>query len=243
VRLTRIYRPIPLATGSLTPLDERAYQYLTRVMRLSLHDEVVVFNGQGQEHRAQLTKSAQGHWLLEILEPLPLCPDSPLKLRLVQGISRGERMDYAIQKATELGVSHLQPVACERSVVRLKSDQAERRLAHWQAVAIASAEQSKRHSVPEVLPILPYAEYLSLTTTAERVVLDPLAPHSLRDFIPKLPAIDLIIGPEGGLSEAELALAIETKATRLRLGPRVLRTETAAAAAITALQLMHGDLQ
>lgn len=243
MRHTRIYLPVPLTDQSPVALDERSYGYLTRVMRLGVNDSVEVFNGQGQEHRAILMKSPQGHWLLDIQEPLPRCADSTLTLRLIQGISRGERMDYAIQKATELGVTTIQPVACERSVVRLNSEQAERRLAHWQAVAIASAEQSKRHSVPTVLPIKSYEAYWGQPIEHERLVLDPEASKSLKAFTPAQATLDLIIGPEGGLADGELVLARQFGAIAVRLGPRVLRTETAAAAAISALQLLHGDLQ
>jgi 16S rRNA (uracil1498-N3)-methyltransferase len=211
-------------------------------MRLSVNDPVVIFNGEGQEHEGVLQKNSQGHWQVAIGGASSICPDSPLRITLVQGISRSEKMDYAIQKATELGVSSIQPVACERSVVKLNSEQAERRLEHWQAVAIASAEQSKRHSVPKVSPIISFDAYLSKNTPMERILLSPQAERSLRQYVPFDNSIELIIGPEGGLSDSEITKALLLNVQALRLGPRVLRTETAAAAAITALQILHGDL-
>ena len=242
MRHTRVYLNRPLTLGSRQPLDERTAAYLTRVLRLKVEDQLIVFNGDGQEHRARLNKSPHGEWQALIEDALPVCADSPLKITLVQGISRGERMDYAIQKATELGVTAIQPLACERSVVRLDSEQAKRRLEHWQAVAVSASEQCHRHSVPTVHPIKSFAEYLTQPASCARVLLNPLATQSLKTIQLPTAAIELMIGPEGGFSDHEEQRALSTGVMDYRLGPRVLRTETAAAAAIAALQLLLGDL-
>ena len=242
MRLTRIYQNRPLSPGQRHTLDERASGYLTRVLRLKINDALIVFNGAGQEHDARLVKSAQGDWQILVEDAKPICPDSPLCITLVQGISRGERMDYAIQKATELGVAEIQPIACERSVVRLDSDLAKRRLEHWQAVAVSASEQCQRHSVPTVQPILSFADFLNTPSPRARVMLLPTSPSSLKSLTATDHGVELMIGPEGGFSDTEEQLALGRGAQGYRLGPRVLRTETAAAAAISVLQLMKGDL-
>jgi 16S rRNA (uracil1498-N3)-methyltransferase len=175
-------------------------------------------------------------------EPRRINRESPLTVTLAQGISSGERMDYTIQKAVELGVCEIQPIACERSVVRLAPERAAKRVAHWQAIAAAACEQCGRNVVPPVLPVVPLARWLAtLPSDALRITLSPDGATTLRALSDVPARILLLVGPEGGLSPAERQDAQNAAFTAARLGPRVLRTETAAITALAAMQTLWGD--
>jgi 16S rRNA (uracil1498-N3)-methyltransferase len=243
MRLTRIHVQGPLARGTTLTLTPRAAVHLTRVLRLKAGALLAVFDGAGVEHEATI-HAVRGERVDVVLGALRTVPvPSPLAVTLAQGISRGERMDYAIQKATELGVTRIVPLLCERSVVRLDAEQAVRKLEHWRGVAVAAAEQCGRADVPDVSMPQRLVERLAVVrgTPGQRLVLAPQATVGLRE-LPKLDAVEILIGPEGGLGDEEIALASLAGYAGVRLGPRVLRTETAAAAAIAALQTLHGDL-
>jgi 16S rRNA (uracil1498-N3)-methyltransferase len=243
MRLTRIHVPGPWAAGERLALGADAAVHLTRVLRLKSGAPLAVFDGQGREHAASIHAIAGTRVEVQLGEARATPAPSPLAVTLAQGISRAERMDYAIQKATELGVARIVPLLCERSVVRLDAAQAARKLEHWQGVAIAAAGQCGRADLPEILPAQRLAEHLAAIrgTPGMRLVLDPAAPRGLKD-LPATRAVEILIGPEGGLADEEISLAGFAGFERVRLGPRVLRTETAAAAAIAALQTLQGDL-
>lgn len=246
MRLTRIYLDHLPEPGALLPLPSRAAVHLTRVLRLKVGAAIAVFDGAGREHDATL-ETLRGECVEVRLGPgRPTAAPSPLSITLAQGISRGERMDYAIQKATELGVRRIVPLFCGRSVVKLDAGQAERKLEHWRGVAISAAEQCGRADLPALAAPRRLADHLASARDADpaelRLVLAPQAGMSARQLPGTPTAIEILIGPEGGLGDDELALAALAGYTGLRLGPRVLRTETAAAAAIAALQALHGDL-
>jgi 16S rRNA (uracil1498-N3)-methyltransferase len=246
MRSIRVHHVGPLVQGTQLPLDERVALHLLRVLRLKAGAPVVVFDGAGTEHDATLVALRDGRLGLDIATARAALPRSPLAITLAQGVSRGERMDYAIQKATELGVHAISPLMCERSVVRLDAEQAARKIGHWNGVAIAAAEQSGRADVPVIASPIRLEDHLAAAlrrpTDRLRLVLDP-ACHSGPSALPaNLREVELLIGPEGGLSDTELDLARRAGYQSLRLGPRVLRTETAAAAAIAVLQAFHGDL-
>lgn len=243
MRLTRIHVPGPWVAGERLALGEEAAVHLTRVLRLKAGAPLAVFDGEGREHEASI-RAIAGSRVEVQLGPARASPaPSPLAVTLAQGISRAERMDYAIQKATELGVTRIVPLLCERSVVRLDAAQAARKLEHWQGVATAAAGQCGRADLPEILPARRLPEHLALIrdTPGMRLVLAPGAAQGLKD-LPATRAVEILIGPEGGLADEEIALAALAGFERVRLGPRVLRTETAAAAAIAALQTLQGDL-
>lgn len=243
MRMTRIHAAGPLATGAVLALEARAATHLVRVLRLEAGDALALFDGAGHEHAATIASIRGDRVEVLVGEARAAAGESPLSITLAQGISRGDRMDYALQKATELGVARIAPLLCERSVVRLDAAQAAKKLEHWRGVAISAAEQSGRAVVPEVAAPRRFADHLAAPATAtRRLVLAPNAARSLRDLAPGLTSVELLIGPEGGLSDEELRLAEFAGYESLRLGPRVLRTETAAAAAIAALQTLHGDL-
>ena len=248
MRLTRVCLAPPLTSGATVVADERATAHLTRVLRLADGAALRVFDGAGTEHAATLGTLRRGQVEIHIGEQVAPRAESPLAITLVQGVSRGERMDYTIQKATELGARRLVPLLAERSVVRLDTLQAARKLEHWRAVALAACEQCGRAQLPEVAAPRSLAEHLAATPatagtgTALRLLLTPDGEQCLASLPAGLAAVELLIGPEGGLSEAEQQLARRAGFAGLRLGPRVLRTETAAAAAIAALQALRGDL-
>jgi len=245
VRVTRVYVDAALAPGARVVLEGSAASHVTRVLRLRPGDALTLFNGQGGEHAGSIEKSQAGSVTVAIGEPCALERESPLSLTLAQGVSRGERMDLVVQKATELGVSALVPVLTERSVVRLDPQQAARKVAHWRAIAIAACEQSGRNRVPAVATPLALREFTGLARSASagaRVLLSPGAALRLDDVPPPVTDITVLIGPEGGLTDSEQDLARTAGFTPVRLGPRVLRTETAAIAALTLLQRKFGDL-
>jgi 16S rRNA (uracil1498-N3)-methyltransferase len=244
MRLTRIHVRGPLVAGATLELEPRAGLHLVRVLRLQCGAPLAVFDGSGREHAATIASTRDQRVAVRIGAALSPAPESPLAITLAQGVSRGERMDYAIQKATELGVARIAPLLCERSVVRLDGDQAARKLEHWRGVAVAAAEQSGRAVVPQIAAPCRYLEHLAAAAAsgACRLVLAPLATEGPRQLPAGLSRIELLIGPEGGLSDAELKAAELSGYAPLRLGPRMLRTETAAAAAIAVLQALLGDL-
>jgi 16S rRNA (uracil1498-N3)-methyltransferase len=246
MRLTRVHVPTVLAEGSTVLLGAGPSGHLLRVLRLARGASLTVFDGSGREHGAKIAETREGRAELMIGAAIEPAHESPLSITLAQGVSRGDRMDYALQKATELGVMAVQPLICERSVVKLDPEQAARKREHWQGVVISAAEQSGRARVPPVAAVRRYADHLAAAIDPAfapyRLVLAPNADIGLNELPAGLSHIELLIGPEGGLSDTELRLATQHGYQGLRLGPRILRTETAAAAAIAALQTLHGDL-
>ncbi len=242
MRLTRVYVDAPLASGMRVTLQGSAAGHLTRVLRLRVGEALTVFNGAGGEYAASIEHAHAGRVAVAIGELRAIERESPLTLTLAQGVSRGERMDLVVQKATELGASGLAPVLAERSVVRLTAQQAERRLNHWRAIAIAACEQSGRNRLPAIASPVPLKDFLRTSDGSMRLLLSPAATATLADLPRLVSAITVLIGPEGGLAEAEQEAAVAAGFRPVRLGPRVLRTETAAIAALTLLQREFGDL-
>jgi 16S rRNA (uracil1498-N3)-methyltransferase len=247
MRLTRVHVPVPLTEGALLPLEPRCGAHLVRVLRHVVGTPLAVFDGAGREHDATIESIRGERVAVRIGARRPSAGESPLAIVLVQGVSRGERMDYAIQKATELGVHGVAPVICERSVVRLDAAQAARRLAHWRAVAASACEQCGRAQLPEIRAPRTLVEHLEALAARPapgelRALLSAAAERGLAAAPATLQRAELLIGPEGGLTQAEERCAVERGYAKVRLGPRVLRTETAAAAAIAVLQALRGDL-
>jgi 16S rRNA (uracil1498-N3)-methyltransferase len=243
VRLTRVYVDAPLAAGTRVTLEGGAARHVTRVLRLRVGEALTLFNGSGGEYAASIEQSQGGRVAVAVGEQRAIERESPLALTLAQGVSRGERMDLVVQKATELGVSGLVPVLTERSVVRLTAQQADRRLNHWRAIAAAACEQSGRNRLPAIAAAVPLTDFLrSGTDGVTRLLLSPGAGATLADVPRPVTAVTVLIGPEGGLAQAEQEAAVAAGFKPVRLGPRVLRTETAAIAALTLLQREFGDL-
>ena len=236
----RFFCPDGLLPASDMPLPAAVAHHAERVLRLAVGDPVTLFDGQGGECAASIL--AFGREALARLGPrLAIECESPLQITLVQALASGDKMDWIVQKAVELGVAAVQPVAAERSVLKLAGERADKRVAHWQQVAVAACEQSGRNRVPVVGEILPLAKYLARPFDGTRLILAPGADGALaRKARPTRP-LAILIGPEGGWSPAELDLAARAGCAPLALGPRVLRTETAGLAALAAMQTMWGD--
>jgi 16S rRNA (uracil1498-N3)-methyltransferase len=231
-----------LGNGSEVKLQAEAAHHAARVLRLAVGDAVALFDGRGGEFQARITRIDRGEVSVKTGAHQAIERESGLNIRLVQGLSSGDRMDITLQKAVELGVTTIQPVSTERSIVKLKDERAQRRREHWQSVVIASCEQCGRNRVPEVLPLLDFPSWLAeLAMTSEvRVLLSPSAQMQLK-ALPAPTQMMLLIGPEGGLSPVEIQLAQSRGFQPVRLGPRILRTETAALAALSAVQTLWGD--
>ncbi len=240
--IPRFYCPEILAQSGAAELPEQAAHHAARVLRLQAGARVSVFNGRGGEGDARITDIGKRNVTVEIVDWHDVERESPLQVRLAQAISAGEKMDFTLQKAVELGVGNIQPLASERSVVRLSGERAEKRVAHWQGVVVAACEQSGRNRVPEVAPIRPLLDWLGQQDgPGLRLMLSPVAEVGLRDLPKPTGNITLLIGPEGGLSPVEAEMAQRYGFTPVRLGARVLRTETAALAALAAMQTLWGD--
>ncbi len=248
MRIPRVHLTIPLHVGAAVELPPSACEHLLRVLRLSEGAPLLLCNGDGMDYRATLGEIGKRGARAQILEALPNHAESPLRITLAQALARGEKMDWVIQKATELGVAQIQPIVTERTEVRLDAERASRRLAHWQAVATAACEQSGRARVPTVFEPLTLAAYAAgVDADAIRLALDPdgdalsnaLNGGALQNTTP----IHIVVGPEGGLSERDHAQLRAAGFSGVRLGPRILRTETAGLAAIASLQTLAGDLR
>ena len=244
MRLTRCLVDAPLRVGQTLPLPEEAANHLLRVMRLRPGDACVLFNGDGCDYAATLVTADKRGAQARIDAAQTLHNESPLRIALLQGIARGEKMDLILQKAVELGVAAIMPVNAERSEVRLDAARAEKRLAHWRSVAASACAQSGRARIPALSPPQPLAAALAaLPPETLRLALDPLGERGLSS----LPAattdgVVIAIGPEGGWSPRDRQHLTAAGFAGLRLGPRILRTETAGLAAIAALQARLGDL-
>jgi 16S rRNA (uracil1498-N3)-methyltransferase len=241
--LTRIYFPGPIPDHGRCPLPAAKAHHLAHVLRLAEGDPVVLFDGRGAAHDAVITSCARGAVSVQVGARRDDQRESPLQVILAQALSSGERMDYTIQKAVELGATAIQPLLAERCVVRLSGERAEKKRAHWQGVVVAACEQCGRDVVPEVRPLQTFRDWLQQPGPAGglRLMLAPGAASGLRDLSRPAGEITVLAGPEGGLSPTESADAQRAGFTPLRLGPRVLRTETAAVALLAALQALWGD--
>ncbi len=241
MRRIRVYVDQALQADAELELPRDAAHHLIRVLRLRRGDRVILFNGDGWEYPAEIIDSETRSSCRVCLGP-PTEPavESPLRLTLIQAIGRGERMDWAIQKSTELGVDRIQPVFTERTEVRLDGVRASKRLRHWQQVAIAASEQSGRVLVPVIEAPLPLRELGQCQDAG--MFLDPQALVRPADLKPSgSNAWTVVVGPEGGLSDAETDWLSQQGFQGLKLGPRVLRTETAGPAVLAMLQTRFGD--
>ena len=245
MRIPRIYTPQPLETQQSLVLEPGASRHVLTVLRFKPGATLVLFDGSGREFDAQLEAVGNRRARVRISIERSTRSESPLQVTLAQGISRGERMDYTLQKAVELGVAEIIPLLTECSVVRLDVEQKERKREHWQQLVIGACEQSGRVRVPAVRAPLPLGEFLSSPQRPGlNLLLDPTANAVVNDLpAPQAHQILLLVGPEGGLSDAEIAAAQRAGFTRIRFGPRILRTETAALVALSLLQARWGDLR
>ncbi|THF60677.1 16S rRNA (uracil(1498)-N(3))-methyltransferase [Pseudothauera rhizosphaerae] len=240
--ISRFFFPEALPAGGEVRLPEALAHHAARVLRLQDGDAVVLFDGRGGEVPARLAVSGR-QWSARLEAVRVVERESPLAVVLVQALASGDKMDWIVQKATELGAAGVVPVTAARSVLRLAGERAEKRLAHWRQVAVAACEQCGRNRLPDVEPIVALDDYLAAARTVRKLVLAPEGGRPLRELAPPRTGepLHLLIGPEGGWSDAELAACLRAGAEPLGLGPRVLRTETAGLAALAALQALWGD--
>lgn len=250
MRLTRVHVDAPLASCAVIALPEEAAGHLIRVLRLAQGDAIRLFNGQGGEYDARIATIGRKDVSVEVGSHHAIERESPLHITLLQGIARGEKMDLILQKATELGIKAVTPVTTLRSSVRLDENSTARKHEHWQGVLTSACEQSGRNR----LPVLGKATSLATAAAAQqahlKLLLEPEADAaSLKTLLAAAfhtamqnPALCLLVGPEGGLDPQEVELAKQAGFVSCQLGPRVLRTETAALAALAALQALAGDL-
>lgn len=251
MRIPRFYLPAQFQPGLLVALNKEQSHYALTVLRLKNGHQIHVFDGQGHQADAQLQviNRREAQVLLGDVIERP-ATESTLNSLLVQGISRGERMDYSLQKAVELGISTIQPVFTERCEVRLDQEKADKRRQQWQALVVSACEQSGRCVVPEVLPLVSLADWfahplqLDYANHTRGLVLDPFSQKTIMQINEPEPLVPfaLLIGPEGGLTEQEVKQAQLVGLQPVRLGPRILRTETTAPVVLSLLQAKWGDL-
>lgn len=243
MRKPRIFQPVPLITGQRLQLAKDAAHHVFNVLRMKPGQELILFNGKGGYFEAIIEQVGKRGVEMSIGEFYSVEVESPLHLTLVQGISRGSRMDMVLQKAVEIGVNRLVPVYTEFTSVRQDNEKQQKRLQHWQRVVIAACEQCERNRLPELDPPQTLADWLAQDSSVLKLVLHPAAETSLGEIRDQPRQVILLAGPEGGFSDGEYDLAITRGYTGIRMGPRILRTETAALAALTACQTLWGDLR
>jgi 16S rRNA (uracil1498-N3)-methyltransferase len=243
VRIPRIFTDQALAPGKNLLLEPQASHHLSHVLRLPVGAHLLLFNGSGAEHSARIIEISKLQLTVKVGEVVRHEPLAPLQIHLLLGISRGERMEFALQKAVELGVSGIQPLFTERCQVKLTGQRLTQRLAHWRRLIINACEQSGRCHLPEILEPVDLSRGLHCERLGLSLLLDPLAQQHLLDLAKPASKVALLVGPEGGLSARERTLAMQHGFIGIKLGPRILRSETAPLAAIAALQTLWGDLR
>lgn len=239
--ISRFFFPDSLPVSGLVRLPEALAHHATRVLRMGAGDAMVLFDGHGGEVAARLQGNGR-EWFADLETHDPVDRESPLALVLVQALASGDKMDWIIQKAVELGVSAVIPVEARRSVLRLSGDRAVKRVAHWQQVMVSACEQSGRNRVPELAQIESLAHYLAHHRDTDKVMFVPAGGRTLHALGAPDGPRHLLIGPEGGWSDDELAACRAAHCAEATLGPRVLRTETAGLAALVAAQVLWGDV-
>lgn len=242
MRVPRIYEPGPLSSHALLDLSEDGANHIGRVLRMQAGQELVLFDGRGGQYPATIQAVGKKQVTVQLAALDPVEVESPLAIHFGQVISRGDKMEFTIQKSVELGVTVITPLFSERCGVKLNGERLDKKLEQWQKIAISACEQCGRNRIPEIRPALELAAWLAEPTEELKLNLHPRAPYSINTLPEPSHGIRLLIGPEGGLSAAEIELAREHGFADMLLGPRVLRTETAGLTAITALQCRFGDL-
>jgi 16S rRNA (uracil1498-N3)-methyltransferase len=238
----RIFCPPPVAAGTEINLPSGAAHHVLRVLRLQPGETLTLFDGRGGEYRCEIARANARAVTVRVLEFRDIERESALAVTLVQGLAAADRMDYAVQKAVELGASAIAPVMAARSVARLEGARAARRLEHWRQIVVASCEQSGRNRLPEVRAPIALAVWLRAPSPATvRMLLAPDAPTALGDLPRPSGAVELLVGPEGGFTDEESTAACSAGFRTVRMGPRVLRTETAGAAMLAAMNALWGD--
>lgn len=242
MRVSRLYVNLPLVPNGQVELDDDGGHYVRTVLRLKKDDSIILFNGKGGEYVGVLSEVSRKSVLVAIKSRSDRSVESPLYIVLGLGISRGDRMDWSVQKAVELGVTQITPIITERCVVQFKGDKKFQRLQHWQKIVQHAAEQSGRTVLPELTEIAALQNWVS-HQQGLKICLDPNTDLSMAQLQPEGMKITLLTGPEGGFSDQERSVAKAAGFIPIRLGGRILRTETAAIAALSAVQMLWGDFR
>jgi 16S rRNA (uracil1498-N3)-methyltransferase len=231
-----------LALGAQVKLSENATIHATRVLRMGVGEAAILFNGDGHDYRCEFIHVTKNEVIGKIISAQLVEKESPLNIWLVQAISSGDRMDYTLQKAVEMGVSCIQPIMSERSVVKLNPERAQKRTEHWQNVVNSACEQCGRAVVPKVANPMTLSQWLGTKPQATtKITLSPQAQFSFKTIPNPSQDICILVGAEGGLTQGEIDLATQEGFIPIKMGPRILRTETAPVAAIAAMQTLWGD--
>ncbi|SNY65235.1 16S rRNA (uracil(1498)-N(3))-methyltransferase [Enterobacter sp. CC120223-11] len=242
MRIPRIYHPEFITAGNQIALSEEAANHVGRVLRMSAGQAIQLFDGSNQVFEAEIIQADKKSVRVNVLSAETDNRESPLHIHLGQVMSRGEKMEFTIQKSIELGVSLITPLFSERCGVKLDAERLNKKLAQWQKIAIAACEQSGRNVIPEIRPAMELEAWCAEEESGLKLNLHPRASASINTLPQPVERVRLLIGPEGGLSADEIAMTARYAFTDILLGPRVLRTETTALTAITALQVRFGDL-
>jgi len=241
MRIPRFYESTDICQGAPFSLSDEVTQHIARVLRMKVGQHITLFCGDGIEHLCELTLVDKRRVEATVIQSDNITRSSPLAIHIGQSVSRGERMDYAVQKATETGMASMTPLVTERCEVKLNNERQDKRLRHWQHIAISACEQSLRNELPTIHPVLPLNEWLSNVQADLKLVLHHHTEQPLGDYA-RPESVALLIGPEGGLTEEEVTAALDAGFKPVAFGPRVMRTETAPIAAQAILQYMWGDL-
>jgi 16S rRNA (uracil1498-N3)-methyltransferase len=242
MRIPRIYHPEFIAAGSQIALSEDAANHVGRVLRMGAGQAIQLFDGSNQVFEAEITQADKKSVRVNVLSAETDDRESPLHIHLGQVMSRGEKMEFTIQKSIELGVSLITPLFSERCGVKLDAERLNKKLQQWQKIAIAACEQSGRNVIPEIRPAMDLEQWCAEEESGLKLNLHPRASASINTLPQPVERVRLLIGPEGGLTADEIAMTARYAFTDILLGPRILRTETTALTAITALQVRFGDL-
>ncbi|MDC9597637.1 16S rRNA (uracil(1498)-N(3))-methyltransferase [Xenorhabdus anantnagensis] len=242
MRIPRIYHPEPLSIGTEIYLSDDAANHVGRVLRMSNGQALQLFDGSNQVFDAEITETSKKMVKVSILDGKLSDHESPLNLHLGQVMSRGEKMEFTIQKSVELGVNTITPLLSERCGVKLDAERLEKKLQQWKKIVISACEQCGRNRIPEIRPVMPLETWCAENDGSLKLNLHPRANHSINTLPLPVEKVRLLIGPEGGLSAEEIEMTAKHQFTDILLGPRILRTETTALTVITALQVRFGDL-
>jgi 16S rRNA (uracil1498-N3)-methyltransferase len=242
MRISRFYTPLPLRVDDEIELDTQLSHYINNVLRLKQADPIILFNGDGNEYTAEVLSITKKQVIAIINSQLSMRSESPLHIHLAQGVSKGDRMDFALQKSVELGVTEITPVITERCAVKLSADRWQKKYEQWQKIIISACEQSGRNILPTLNQPITLNKWLGQSTEQQKVMLTPGSTKYMSSLTRPVHGFRLLIGPEGGLSEQEVYTCEQTGFKSVNLGPRILRTETAALASISIMQALFGDL-
>jgi 16S rRNA (uracil1498-N3)-methyltransferase len=244
MRIPRVFLQQLLGSGNTVTVTGQAARHVTQVLRLRTGASLRVFNGDGMEFSATFVRTGRAEITLDIGSPVETLPEPGLPICLAQGIARNDRMDLILQKAVELGTGRIQPLWMQRSQAHVRGDRLEKRIRHWHGVVASACEQCGRATLPELLSPAPFPDWIARTNNDEmRLMLQPDSTRVLADLEKPSGGITLLVGPEGGMNTDERALATMSGYSGLRLGARILRTETAALAALSGIQTLWGDFR